>query len=118
MSSAPEAPMPEIDMSDPLQYQVVMANAERDARALEEQASHIRFGGPDDIVPKANAPTKWSTKITETSWMFRGPETFTHQEMIDNHRNRRKPPGHVMMPSSQLKLVDNPPPEAAKPGLI
>ena len=79
----------EVDLNDPLQYQVVMANKAQIERQLEEQRSHISFGGPDAITPKASIPTKFSEKITETSFTFRGPETFTVQEIREQHAAQR-----------------------------
>ena len=97
MSSVPVLPPSTIDVSDPSQHQVYHANREQD-----EQRSHIRFGGPEAIVPKANVPTRYSEKITATSFSFRGPETFTHAEIRAEHANRRRPPGATFMPPSQL----------------
>ena len=91
----------EIDMSDPLQYQVVMANKAMLERQLEEQRSHISFGGPETIKPKANIPTRYSEKITATSFSFRGPETFSVAEIKAEHANQRLKPS-TFQPPSQL----------------
>ena len=91
----------EIDMNDPLQYQVVMANKAMLERQLEEQRSHISFGGPEMIKPKANIPTRFSEKITATSFSFRGPETFSVAEIKAEHANQRLKPS-TFQPPSQL----------------
>ena len=88
-------------MNDPLQYQVVMANKAMQERQLEEQRSHISFGGPETIKPKANIPTRYSEKITATSFSFRGPETFSVAEIKAEHANQRLKPS-TFQPPSQL----------------
>ena len=83
-------------MNDPLQYQVVMANKAMQERQLEEQRSHISFGGPEMIKPKANIPTRFSEKITATSFSFRGPETFSPAEIKAEHSADAAHPGCVV----------------------
>ena len=106
MTGSAPAPPP-IDFNDPLQYQVMQANRWSQERQLEEQRSHIVFGGPEDVVPKASVPTRWSQKITETSHTFRGPDTFSQQELAYEHAHRHSTRGgRIYMPPSQLTIKE------------
>ena len=65
------------------------------------------FGGPEDVVPKASVPTRWSQKITETSHTFRGPDTFSQQELAYEHAHRHSTRGgRIYMPPSQLTIKE------------
>ena len=60
---------------------------------VEPTRSNVHFGGPEDVVPLPSVSRGHSEESTRSSFQLRGPESFTHQMLLDQiaERNRRRP---------------------------